>query len=78
MEKVRLAEGEEKFGKKIIFVQLCTLISFSSGNGINLYVKGVEEGHVFFTFVKYWTFIQHEMIPIIGLMLLLWLEKINC
>jgi len=73
-----VGKGEENSGKKDDFCQLCTLISFSFGNGINFYVKGVEEGHVFFTFIKYWTFIRHEMIPTIGSMLLIWPEKVDC
>lgn len=72
-----VGKGGRKIWKKDDFCPTLH-IDFFSGNGINFYVKGVEEGHVFFTFVKYWTFIQHEMIPTIGSMLLLWPEKVDC
>ena len=53
--------------KKMIFSQLCTMISFSSGNRI-----------YFFTYAKYWPSIWSRKISNIGSKLLSWPEKVDC
>jgi len=37
-EEIKVDRGEEKTGKKMVSFQLCILISFSSRNGIHIYL----------------------------------------